>query len=78
MVVLPRSVATQRLRAEIVYVGPLKPPIAKGDQVGILRVTAINDASAEVPLYAGEDVAAGPTWRRGLDSLLHLATRWLP
>jgi D-alanyl-D-alanine carboxypeptidase (penicillin-binding protein 5/6) len=78
MVVLPRAAATQRLRAELVYVGPLKPPIAKGDPVGTLRVTAVNDATAEVPLYAGEDVPAGPTWRRGVDSLLFLATRWLP
>ena len=32
-VMLPRLPANQKLRAEIVYTGPLKPPIRKGDQV---------------------------------------------
>jgi D-alanyl-D-alanine carboxypeptidase (penicillin-binding protein 5/6) len=78
VVVLPRFPANQRLRAEIVYQGPLKTPIAKGDQVAKLRVTSSTEATAEVPLFAAEDMAPGGTWKRGLDTLLHLATRWIP
>jgi D-alanyl-D-alanine carboxypeptidase (penicillin-binding protein 5/6) len=76
-VLLPRLSANQKLKAEIVYQGPLKPPIKKGDAVGFLRVTSPSEATNEVPLYAAEDVAPGGVFRRGLDSLFHLATRWV-
>ena len=78
MVWLPRMPANQRLRANIIYKWPLKGPLLKGDQVAMLRVTSSADAMSEVPLYAAEDVAPAGTLRRGLDSLLCLATRWLP
>lgn len=77
-VILPRFPANQRLRAEIVYKGPLKPPLRKGDQVAKLRVTSSSNAVNEVPLYASEDVNEGGIFRRGLDSLMHLALRWVP
>jgi D-alanyl-D-alanine carboxypeptidase (penicillin-binding protein 5/6) len=75
-VVLPRFPANQKLKGEIVYQGPLKPPIKKGDQVAVLRVTSTSNAQSETPLYAGEDVETGGVVRRGLDSLLYLAFRW--
>ena len=77
-VILPRFPANQRLHAEIVYKGPLKPPLKKGDQVAKLRVTSSSNAVNEVPLYASEDVPEGGIWRRGLDSLMHLALGWVP
>lgn len=77
-VVLPRFPAEPRLKAEIVYNGPLKAPIRKGDAVAKLRVVSASGATNEVPLFAAEDVAVSGTWRRGFDSLLHMATRWLP
>ena len=77
-VALPRFPANQKLKAEIIYQGPLKPPIRKGDEVARLRVTSSTDATSEVPLYAAEDVQPVGTFRRGFDTLLHMATRWLP
>jgi serine-type D-Ala-D-Ala carboxypeptidase (penicillin-binding protein 5/6) len=77
-VVLPRLPANQKLTARIYYKAPLKPPLRKGDAVATLRVTTSTEASSEVPLYVGEDVARAGVMRRGLDSLLYLATRWLP
>ncbi len=77
-VVLPRFPANQKLRAEIVYNGPLKAPIRKGDQVAKLRVTSSSAASSEVPLYAAEDVVPAGKMKRGFDTLLHMATRWIP
>lgn len=76
-VFLPKVPANPKLKAEIVYRGPLKPPLAKGDQVAMLRVTSPTNAVNEVPLYAAEDVATGGVVRRGLDSLVHLAFRWV-
>ncbi|MDX2309367.1 MAG: D-alanyl-D-alanine carboxypeptidase family protein [Hyphomicrobium sp.] len=75
-VVLPRFPANQKLRAEVVYNGPLKPPIRKGDEVAVLRVTTSSNATSEAALVAKEDVETGSLWRRGLDSLLFLALRW--
>jgi serine-type D-Ala-D-Ala carboxypeptidase (penicillin-binding protein 5/6) len=77
-VVLPRFPANPKVAARIHYKGPLIPPLKKGDQVATLRVTTTNDATSEVPLYAAEDVGRAGFVRRGLDSLLYLATRWIP
>jgi D-alanyl-D-alanine carboxypeptidase (penicillin-binding protein 5/6) len=77
-VVLPRFPANQKLKAEIVYNGPLKAPIQKGDAVAKLRVTSSTEATSEVPLYAAEDIKPAGTMKRGLDTLLHMATSWIP
>lgn len=74
---LPKYPANQRLAAEIVYRAPLKPPVKKGDQVATLRIQSTSSASAEIPLYAQEDVApSGLAWR-GIDSLVIMALRRL-
>jgi D-alanyl-D-alanine carboxypeptidase (penicillin-binding protein 5/6) len=78
-VVLPRYPLNQKLKGEIVYKGPLKPPVKKGDQVATFRVTSMapnsNEplATSETPLYATEDVASASFMWKGVDSLLHLA-----
>jgi D-alanyl-D-alanine carboxypeptidase (penicillin-binding protein 5/6) len=77
-IVLPRVPSNPKLSARIVYVGPLKPPLKKGDRVATLRVTTASEATSEVPLYAAEDVGRAGFVRRGLDSLLYLATGWIP
>lgn len=75
-VILPRYPANQKLKAEIIYKGPLKTPIKKGDRVAVLRVTSSSQAVNEVPLFAAEDVEGAGMVRRGLDSILHMAFRW--
>jgi D-alanyl-D-alanine carboxypeptidase (penicillin-binding protein 5/6) len=75
--VLPRFPANQKLSARILYRGPLKPPLKKGEQVATLRVTTSTEASNEVPLYAAEDVERAGFMRRGLDSIVYFATRWM-
>lgn len=57
---LPRG-STGKLSATIRYEGPLRAPIAAGQEVAVLEVTAPGVAPARIPLYAREDVAvAGP------------------
>ena len=75
-VMLPRVPANQKLKGEIIYIGPLKAPIRKGDPVATLRVTSSSQAVNEVQLYAGADVERAGIMRRGLDTLVHLAFRW--
>jgi D-alanyl-D-alanine carboxypeptidase (penicillin-binding protein 5/6) len=75
-ILLPRT-ANRKIKASIVYEGPLKPPIKKGDKVAFLRVSAPNSAVTEIPLYAAEDIGEGPMWMKGIESLLHLAFGWV-
>lgn len=77
MIALPKYPANQKLSAEIVYKAPLKPPVRKGDQVATLKIQSTSSASAEIPLYAQEDVEpSGLAWR-GLDTLVIMALRRL-
>jgi D-alanyl-D-alanine carboxypeptidase (penicillin-binding protein 5/6) len=76
-VILPFNTSGQ-VTAQIVYDGPIKAPIRKGDKVGLLRVTAADTkATNDIPLYAGEDIGQSNFAMRGLDSLLVLAFGWL-
>lgn len=77
MVVLPRFPPNPKLRAEIVYQGPLKAPLKKGEQVAMLRVTTPNRAVSEAPLYVAEDVESGGILRRGVDTLAVMAVRYV-
>ena len=77
-VLLPKNTPKSKYTAEVVYKGPLKPPIKKGDAVAVLRVTTPGGSASEVPLVAAEDVARSNVLARGLDSLVHLAFRWVP
>jgi D-alanyl-D-alanine carboxypeptidase (penicillin-binding protein 5/6) len=76
-IILPFNTSGQ-VTAQIVYEGPIKAPIRKGDQVATLRVTAADTkATNDIPLYAGEDIGRSNFAMRGLDSLLVLAFGWL-
>jgi D-alanyl-D-alanine carboxypeptidase (penicillin-binding protein 5/6) len=57
---LPRG-TTGKLAARIRYDGPLRAPIAAGQEVAVLEVTAPGIAPARIPLFAAEAVGvAGP------------------
>ena len=74
---LPAS-ATGAVSGEIIYQGPIKAPIKKGDQIATLRVKSADLAAVnEIPLYAGEDINRSGFASRGIDSLLVLAFGWL-
>jgi D-alanyl-D-alanine carboxypeptidase (penicillin-binding protein 5/6) len=83
-VILPKYPVNQKIRGEIVYEGPLKPPVRKGDQVAMFRVTSTAPGSSEpiavseTPLYAERDVDEASFVWRGVDSLLHLGFRVVP
>lgn len=83
-VILPKYPVNQKIRGEIVYDGPVKPPIRKGDQIAMFRVTSTAPGSnepiavSETPLYAENDVDEASFYWRGVDSLLHLGLRLMP
>jgi serine-type D-Ala-D-Ala carboxypeptidase (penicillin-binding protein 5/6) len=75
-IVVPRDSLQGRLKANIVYRGPLKPPIRKGEAVATLRVENSQGGVSEVPLYAGVAVERAGLFARGLDSIVLAAFGW--
>jgi D-alanyl-D-alanine carboxypeptidase (penicillin-binding protein 5/6) len=76
-IILPVT-TSGKVSASIVYDGPIKAPIKKGDQVAILRIVSDEStATNEIPLYAGDDIGQSNFAYRGIDSLLVLAFGWL-
>jgi len=76
-ILLPRATNRERISAEIAYVGPLYPPIARGDRVAEIRVTTDEGISNSAPLYAAEAIDQGGVISRGFDTILMLAFGWL-
>jgi D-alanyl-D-alanine carboxypeptidase (penicillin-binding protein 5/6) len=74
---LPKNAKQKKLHGEIVYLGPVKPPVREGDRIGELRVTAEGGITTSAPLYAGESVQKAGIIKQGADSLLHLGLGWL-
>lgn len=71
MILLPVNAKDHRIKAQIVYLGPLKPPVKEGDRVGEVRITSeANGTSNAAPLYAAGDMEAGGMVSKGIDSVL--------
>ncbi len=75
--ILVPSARRDRLKARIVYQGPVIAPVRVGDEVGHLKVWIGDNLSQETPLYAAEDIDTGPLHSRALDALEELLTGWL-
>jgi D-alanyl-D-alanine carboxypeptidase (penicillin-binding protein 5/6) len=70
-VTLPRT-ASANVQVKVVYTGPIKAPIAKGQQIAQLIVQTPDTPPQIMPLVAGEDVAEAGVFGRlwnGLKSL---------
>ncbi len=55
-ITMPRMAGTS-IKRQAIYKGPLEAPITKGQQVGVVRVTAPGMQPIETPLVAAKDVA---------------------
>lgn len=61
-----------RLKAEIVFVGPIMAPVEAGAKIAKLQVMIDGKVSQETQLYAAEDVATGSVSQRAMDALQEL------
>ena len=59
----------KKLKAQIVYTGPLRAPLKKGQEVAKLRILTSNKIVNEVPLVAAKDVPEGGIIGRAIDTL---------
>jgi D-alanyl-D-alanine carboxypeptidase (penicillin-binding protein 5/6) len=62
----------ERLTAKVVYNGPVRAPVAQGQSIGTLKVWRGDILTIEIPLQAGESVAAGSTSQRAFDAVTEL------
>lgn len=65
---VPRG-GNDKIRASIVYTGPLPAPVKSGQPVGVLRVMRNDNLALEVPLHAANDVGVGTVSQRAFDAV---------
>ena len=66
-----------KLKARIVYTGPIMPPVEEGAKVAVLKVWIGDELSQEIALYAAETVEKGGLQRQAVDALKELLFGWL-
>lgn len=64
-------------QATVTYTAPIRPPVKKGEQLGLMTVTCAGKVIQTNPLFAAEDVAEGDIVRKAADALKELALGWL-
>ncbi|MCI5076514.1 D-alanyl-D-alanine carboxypeptidase family protein [Oricola sp.] len=66
-----------RMKARVVYTGPVMAPVEEGQEIATLKVWIGDTLTQETPLYAAQAVPQGPIYRRALDALTELALGWI-
>lgn len=67
----------QRLRARVVYSGPLVAPVEKDKPVGVVRVWVDEDLAVEKPVYTKDSAGTGTMTQRAVDAVSQLLIGWL-
>jgi serine-type D-Ala-D-Ala carboxypeptidase (penicillin-binding protein 5/6) len=67
--VMVQKNGTDKLIARVVYSGPVRAPIAAGQQVGVVRVWRGANLASEAPVYAADAVGKGSTMQRAIDGV---------
>jgi serine-type D-Ala-D-Ala carboxypeptidase (penicillin-binding protein 5/6) len=70
--VMVQKNGTDKLIARVIYTGPIRAPIASGQQIGIVRVWRGSNIAMEAPVEAAEPVGVGSTMRRAVDGVSEL------
>ncbi len=68
---VPRG-AGEKIVARIVYTGPVRAPVEKGQPIGRLKVSRGDNVVLEVPLHAAESVPRGNVAQRAFDAASEL------
>ena len=66
------KVAQNKIIARVVYTGPVRAPVQRGQKIGVLRVWRGNALVLEVPLQAAESVGTGNLSQRAFDAATEL------
>lgn len=74
-VLVPRG-NRDKLRARIVYRGPVKAPVEKGSEIGKLQVLREEAVIKETPLVAADSVGLGSMHSRAVDAVFEVVGRF--
>lgn len=74
--ILPRD-GRDEIEAKVIYKGPIKAPIQKGQPIGTLYVLHDDKVIQSKKLYAAEAIEIGSLPRRALDAISELLIGWL-
>lgn len=66
-----------KMKARVVYIGPVPAPVDAGQQIASLRVSIDDKVAQETPLYAAQSIGKGPIHRQAFDALTELLLGWL-
>jgi D-alanyl-D-alanine carboxypeptidase (penicillin-binding protein 5/6) len=72
---MPRT-GRDAVKGRVVYQGPVRAPIAKGQPIGILELSLAGQVIRQAPLYAAADVASGSLPQRAVDGVRELLFGW--
>ena len=75
-VLLPKE-GRDKLKARIVYTGPVRAPVARDTQIGTLRLQLNGTTLREVPVFAAKAVDKGSMSQRAWGAAMELSTGWL-
>lgn len=70
--VLVPNGADEKIRAKVIYEGPVKAPVEKGQKIGYIEISRDEIRVQETPLYATIDVPVGGMARRAVDGAQEL------
>lgn len=77
LIILLPITERDRMKARVVYTGPVMAPVEAGQEIATLKVWIGDNLSQEKPLYAAQSVPLGPIHRRALDALTELVLGWI-
>ena len=60
------------MKVKLIYNGPIKAPIAKGDKLGILYIYASGDLIKEIDILSNEEIKRANIFSRLFKSLNYL------
>ncbi|MHC1549053.1 D-alanyl-D-alanine carboxypeptidase family protein [Phyllobacterium sp. K27] len=66
-----------RLKAHVVYNGPLVAPLEADQKVGTLRIWIGDTLVQETPVYTAEAIESGDLTERSLNAMFELTTGWM-
>ncbi|NSY18083.1 D-alanyl-D-alanine carboxypeptidase family protein [Neorhizobium sp. AL 9.2.2] len=66
-----------RLSGQIVYRWPLRAPVTKGQEIGVLRISSGDRLVREVPLMTADAIEDGTLFNKATDAVLELMLFWL-
>lgn len=71
--VMVQKNGNDKVIARVIYKGPVRAPVAAGQQIGVIRISRNSNVAVETPIHAADAVATGTLMERAIDGASELA-----